>query len=85
MEEEKIYCVWETGKSCDGNIEVVKLFNKELKMPICEGHLRLHKKVLKLVDHGWEIEKIIDLSVDEMIRECNIMKLTGIKSNKDSV
>lgn len=78
-EQDEDGCVWEMGTPCDDG-EVVKqlMFNKQLKIPICDKHFEEHKEVMILHAKGHEIEEIVEMSAEDRKRLVLTMKLSGM-------
>lgn len=86
----KLLCVWDTGAPCEGEIKKRNIFKcndtsiYELKdVPLCKSHLDYHKAVMFLYVNNWEIDKIMDMNIEEMVLKMNILKLSGVKLEKE--
>ena len=76
--EEEIHCVWNMGTECGGNKSKVKMFSKQLEIPICDKHLEEHKEVMILHANGHDIEEIVDMEPEERKRIVYTMILAGL-------
>ena len=75
---EEIYCVWNLGDPCNGGVDKVLMFRKQLEIPICENHLEGHKEIMVLHGNGYEIEEIVDMTPEERKRTASILMLSGL-------
>lgn len=64
-DEKELKCVWDMGYECSGEITEETIFNGQVTVPICELHLKDHKQLLFLHDHGEDVEEILQLSLED--------------------
>lgn len=90
--KEKLLCVWDTGAPCKGEIKKRNLFESKCNnistyefedVPLCGSHLDYHKAVMFLYINNWEVDKIMDMNIEEMVLKMNILKLSGVKLEKE--
>ena len=75
---EEILCVWNLGDPCNGSVEKVLMFRKQLEIPICCNHLEGHKEIMILHGNGYEIEEVVDMAPEERKRLAHILMLSGL-------
>ena len=78
MSKEEIFCVWDLGDPCDGDVAKVLMFRKQLEIPICVNHLEGHKEIMVLHGNGYDIEEIVDMEPEERKRLAHILMLSGL-------
>lgn len=78
MAKEEVFCVWDLGDVCDGVIDKILMFRKQLEIPICDHHLEGHKEIMVLHGNGYDIEEIVDMEPDERKRIAYTLMLSGL-------
>lgn len=59
-------CNWDQeGSSCGGKVEERIMFNKQIKLNICNRHYRNHVNIMVLCLKGYDIEKVLDMNDDD--------------------
>lgn len=48
MTDKELVCIWNTGGEHSGEVKWARLFNKQLKLPVCEQHLKNHKYIVRM-------------------------------------
>ena len=62
----KLGCVWDTGNPCAGQVTEQDMFSKQIKLPICEYHLRDHMAIMALNNSGTtDLGEILELTPEE--------------------
>lgn len=64
-------CIWKLGSLCSGRILPVNILNRGmfstgLDIHICEGHSKEHDMIMELYRAGYDIETILQMSVEKM-------------------
>lgn len=84
-EKEEEHCVWDLHTPCEGKEEFKLMFDKQLKVPICEKHAEEHWEVMVLFSEGHPIEEIVDMTPEERKRLVYTMKLAGLSPGNVSI
>ena len=79
----KLKCVWALGTPCGGATEEKELFNKEIKIPICDKHLGEHKEIMILEKNNYDLEEILQQTPEWRKQEVLTLVLSGL--NPDDV
>jgi len=58
----RLFCVWQMGTKCDGNVSNKSLFSGQIKIPICEKHFHEHLEITGMNEYGIDIDDILDMS-----------------------
>lgn len=76
-------CEWRIDEQCQGKVSKEELFGHQIRVSVCERHLKCHKNIVLLHHSGYDIEKILAMSFEEMENE--IKQLNVIESNKKEI
>lgn len=68
-EKEKLQCIWELDEIHDEVVAVASMFDGQLKLPICNRHLTWHQALLTLNSKGVDLDKLLDMTRDEIMQE----------------
>ena len=74
-------CVWNMGTPCGGDVIERELFNKQIKVPICDNHTEEHKHIMILHKNGYDIEELLQQHADERKSEVLILKLSKLDTD----
>ena len=71
-------CVWNMGTPCDGKIGEEDMFDAQIRVPICEIHIKQHRDILTLHKNGYDIEEVLQMSAEDRRREVLTIGLSAI-------
>lgn len=66
FEETKDMCVWTIDGTCSCKKFEATIFKGQLKIPICEKHLKNHRNIMTLRSSGKDIDKVINATSEEI-------------------
>lgn len=77
MSDKNLGCCWpNVDVPCAGIVEEVIIFDGQIRVPMCEEHLKHHKMVLALYYAGKDMEEAVHLSPDERAKMVQDMGLS---------
>ena len=59
----KSKCVWKMGDRCKGEVRSVELFSSQIRVSVCERHLRHHVELMVIHAFKGEINGVLNTSV----------------------
>jgi len=71
-------CAWNMGTPCDGIIKEAALFQGQIKIPICEKHIKEHKIFMGLYKSGHDADEILKKSTEWREEEYNKLVESGV-------
>lgn len=74
--EEELLCEWKISNTCKGKIQKQYMFDKQLFVPLCEGHMKEHRDVMFLYKNGYDIEEVLNMSPEDRRREALTLGLS---------
>lgn len=77
--DDSFKCVWNMGTPCDGDVTETELFDAQIKIPICNGHIEEHKDIMTLHKNGYDIEEVLNMTAEERRKEVLTIKLSGLE------
>lgn len=80
--EEELYCVWELGSPCGGEVKMRAQW-KGINLPVCEKHYQEHLDILMLVGNGMNPNKVLNESPEWRKKQALIVKLSGMNQNNN--
>lgn len=75
-------CVWNMGTPCNGNVVERKLFQQQIKVPMCEAHLEQHKEVMILHKNGYDVEEVLQQTPEYRKKEVLTLQLSGLDTEE---
>jgi len=61
----ELRCIWNMGDACDGIVQEQDMFDEQIRIPICEHHLAGHQEVMYLHSCSIDVEKVLQMPIDE--------------------
>ncbi len=83
-EKKELRCVWNMGTDCGGTVEELEMFNKSIKIPVCENHKSEHQILVILHKNKYDIEEVLKWTADKRKEEMLILKLSGLLTDEDT-
>lgn len=77
-------CEWQLDEECSGEVKHRRMFGKT-DIPLCEKHMEQHKTIIFLHLNGYNIDAIMDMSLEDRKREALTIQLSGIAEMSDSL
>lgn len=80
MSKEELKCVWHMGSPCshDGAAKEYEIFNKQIKVPMCDDHVEQHSYIMILAKNGYDVETILNETPEYRKEQVLILKLSGL-------
>lgn len=75
-------CVWLLGTPCSGDTYEVEMFDHQIRIPICEGHLEQHKEIMTLHKNKYDVEEILNQTPEWRKQETLTLKLSGLDNDE---
>lgn len=78
----ELKCVWNMGTPCSGKVNERKLFQQQIKVPMCEAHLEQHKEVMLLHKNGYDVEEVLQQTPEYRKKEVLTLQLSGLDTDE---
>ena len=75
-------CVWNMGTPCSGKTTMVKFFEGQVDVPVCEAHIEQHEYVVILHNNDFDIEYVLQQTPDWIKEQVLVLKLSGLDNKK---
>lgn len=78
----ELKCVWDMGNNCSDDVEEVKFFDSQIKVPVCSNHIEQHKYVMVLHKNNYDVEEVLQESPEYRKGEVLVLKLSGLDDDE---
>jgi hypothetical protein len=71
-------CVWQISNTCTDTLTQLKMFNNQIKIPICTRHVEEHRDIMLLHKNGYDVEEILNQTPEWRKAEVLTLQLSGL-------